>query len=381
MALQLRARPGTTPEGLAAFRPPPPPHWCAASDPRSTACQSCSRRCAPASRRATTAAAPKRCTATGCAGTCASTSLRHPAELGDEEINAFLTHLAVTEHVSASTQTQALSALLFLYRQVLGREVGELDLVRANKPRHLPVVLTREEVRRLLAGLEGDPRLVAALLYGSGLRLMEALRLRVCDLEPGRGELLVRSGKGGRDRVTMLPRSLQPALEAQLARGRALHERDLAAGWGRVELPGALARKYPKAPWEWRWQWVFPQQRRWRNRENGEEGRHHIHETIVQRAVTAAVRRAEIDKHATCHTLRHSFATHLLEGGYDIRTIQELLGHKDVRTTMIYAHVLNRGGQGVRSPIDDLVGERQSAFRRTLRLVIASYTERESLCR
>ncbi len=289
--------------------------------------------------------------------------LRHPAELGDEEINAFLTHLAVTEHVSASTQTQALSALLFLYRQVLGREVGELDLVRANKPRHLPVVLTREEVRRLLAGLEGDPRLVAALLYGSGLRLMEALRLRVCDLEPGRGELLVRSGKGGRDRVTMLPRSLQPALEAQLARGRALHERDLAAGWGRVELPGALARKYPKAPWEWRWQWVFPQQRRWRNRENGEEGRHHIHETIVQRAVTAAVRRAEIDKHATCHTLRHSFATHLLEDGYDIRTIQELLGHKDVRTTMIYAHVLNRGGQGVRSPIDDLVGERRSAFR------------------
>ena len=289
--------------------------------------------------------------------------LRHPADLGDEEINAFLTHLAVTEHVSASTQTQALSALLFLYRHVLGREVGELDLVRANKPRHLPVVLTREEVRRLLGGLEGDPRLVAALLYGSGLRLMEALRLRVCDLEPGRGELLVRSGKGGRDRVTMLPRSLQPALEAQLARGRALHERDLAAGWGRVELPGALARKYPKAPWEWRWQWVFPQQRRWRNRENGEEGRHHIHETIVQRAVTAAVRRAEIDKHATCHTLRHSFATHLLEGGYDIRTIQELLGHKDVRTTMIYAHVLNRGGHGVRSPIDDLVGERQSAFR------------------
>ena len=230
-------------------------------------------------------------------------------------------------------------------------------------PRHLPVVLTREEVRRLLAGLEGDPRLVAALLYGSGLRLMEALRLRVCDLEPGRGELLVRSGKGGSDRVTMLPRSLQPALEAQLARARALHERDLADGWGRVELPGALARKYPKAPWEWRWQWLFPQQRRWRNRENGEQGRHHLHETIVQRAMTAAVRRVEIEKQATCHTLRHSFATHLLEGGYDIRTIQELLGHKDVRTTMIYAHVLNRGGHGVRSPIDDLVGERQSAFR------------------
>ncbi len=288
--------------------------------------------------------------------------LRHPAELGDEEINAFLTHLAVDEHVSASTQTQALSALLFLYRQVLGLSVGELELVRANKPRRLPVVLTRAEVRRVLAGLEGEPGLVAALLYGSGLRLMEGLRLRVCDLDPGRGELLVRSGKGGRDRVTMLPRSLQPALEAQLARARVLHARDLAAGWGRVELPGALARKYPRAPWEWRWQWVFPQQRRWRNPETGDEGRHHLHETIVQRAVTAGVRRAGITKHATCHTLRHSFATHLLEDGYDIRTIQELLGHKDVRTTMIYVHVLNRGGHGVRSPIDDLVGERQSAY-------------------
>ena len=251
-------------------------------------------------------------------------ALRHPAEMGEGEINAFLTHLAVDEHVSASTQTQALSALLFLYRHVLGREVGELDLVRANRPRRLPVVLTREEVRRLLGGLEGEPRLVASLLYGSGLRLMECLRLRVCDLEPGRGELLVRSGKGDRDRVTMLPRSLQPALEAQLARARALHERDLADGWGRVELPDALARKYPRAAAEWRWQWVFPQQRRWRNRESGEEGRHHLHETIVQRAVTAAVRRAEIAKHATCHTLRHSFATHLLEDGYDIRTIQEL---------------------------------------------------------
>ena len=290
-------------------------------------------------------------------------ALRHPAEMGEGEINAFLTHLAVDEHVSASTQTQALGAPLFLCRHVLGREVGELDLVRANRPRRLPVVLTREAVRRQLGGLEGEPRLVAALLYGSGLRLMECLRLRVCDLEPGRGELLVRSGKGDRDRVTMLPRSLQPALEAQLARARALQERDLADGWGRVELPGALVRKYPRAAAEWRWQWVFPQQRRWRNRESGEQGRHHLHETIVQRAVTAGVRRAGIAKHATCHTLRHSFATHLLDDGYDIRTIQEVLGHKDVRTTMIYAHVLNRGGQDVRSPIDDLVGERQSTYR------------------
>ncbi|MCX6374326.1 MAG: integron integrase, partial [Actinobacteria bacterium] len=275
-------------------------------------------------------------------------ALRHPAEMGEGEINAFLTHLAVDEYVSASAQTQALSALLFLYRHVLVREVGGLDLVRANRPRRLPIVLTREEVRRLLGGLEGEPRLVASLLYGWGLRLMEGLRLRVCDLEPGRGELVVRSGKGGRDRVTMLPRSLQPALEAQLARARALHERDLADGWGIVELPGALAREYPRAAAEWHWQWVFPQQRRWRNRESGEQGRHHLQETIVQRAVTAGVRRAGIAKHATCHTLRHSFATHLLEDGYDIRTIQELLGHKDVRTTMIYAHVLNRGGQGVR---------------------------------
>ena len=203
--------------------------------------------------------------------------LRHPAELGDPEINAFLTHLAVDQRVSASTQTQALSALLFLYRHVLGREVGDLDLVRANVPRRLPVVLTREEVSRLLAGLEGDPQLVAALLYGSGLRLMETLRLRVCDLEPGRGELLVRNGKGGRDRVTMLPRSIAPALTRQLDRARALHEADLAAGWGRVELPGALARKYPRAPWEWRWQWLFPRQRRWRNRASGEEGHHHMH--------------------------------------------------------------------------------------------------------
>jgi integron integrase len=290
--------------------------------------------------------------------------LRHPAEMGDEEINAFLTHLAVTEHVSASTQTQALSALLFLYRHVLGRPVGDdLELVRSNRPRRLPVVLTREEVRRLLGVVEGEPRLVAALLYGSGLRLMECLRLRVCDLEPRRGELLVRSGKGDRDRVTMLPRSLESALARQLERGRALHERDLADGWGRVELPGSLDRKYPRAPWEWRWQWVFPQRRRWRNTQTGEEGRHHLHETVVQRAVTDAVRRAEIRKHATCHTLRHSFATHLLEDGYDIRTIQELLGHKDVRTTMIYAHVLNRGGHGVRSPIDGLGGERQPAYR------------------
>ncbi len=281
--------------------------------------------------------------------------LRHPADMAEPEINAFLTHLAVEEHVSAATQTQALSALLFLYRRVLGREVGELsDLIRANKPRRLPVVLTREEVKALLAGLAGDRWLMASLMYGSGLRLMECLRLRVLDLEPARAEILVRSGKGDKDRVTMLPNSLKPALKAQLTRARALHRRDLDEGWGHVPLPGALARKYPSAPADWRWQWVFPQQRRWRDPESGQEGRHHVHETVVQRAVKEAVAGAGIAKHASCHTLRHSFATHLLEAGYDIRTIQELLGHKDVRTTMIYTHVLNRGGQGVRSPMDGL---------------------------
>ena len=281
--------------------------------------------------------------------------LRHPAEMGEPEINAFLTHLAVEERVSAATQTQALSALLFLYRHVLGRKVGELgDLVRANKPRRLPVVLTRSEVRALLAGLDGDRWLMASLMYGSGLRLMECLRLRVLDLEPTRAEILVRDGKGGKDRVTMLPRSLQPTLKVQLTRARALHRRDLAEGWGRVPLPGALARKYPGAAADWRWQWVFPQQRRWRNPETGEEGRHHVHETIIQRAVREAVCSAGIAKHATCHTLRHSFATHLLETGHDIRTIQELLGHRDVGTTMIYTHVLGLGASGVRSPLDGL---------------------------
>jgi integron integrase len=279
--------------------------------------------------------------------------LRHPVDMAEPEINAFLTHLAVDEHVSASTQTQALSALLFLYRNVLHREVGELDdLVRARTPRRLPVVLTRDEARAVLARLEGDHWLIASLLYGSGLRLMECLRLRVLDLDLAHSQITVRDGKGGKDRVTMLPHAVAPALREQLHAARAIHQRDLADGWGRVELPGALARKYPNASGEWRWQWVFPQQRRWINRQTGEQGRHHVHETIVQRAVKDAVRQAGITKHATCHTLRHSFATHLLEGGYDIRTIQELLGHKDVRTTMIYTHVLNRGGQGVRSPMD-----------------------------
>ena len=279
--------------------------------------------------------------------------IRHPADMAQPEINAFVTHLAVDAHVSASTQTQALSALLFLYRHVIGREVGELtDLVRARKSRRLPVVLTRDKVKAVLSQLDGDTWLMVSLMYGSGLRLMECLRLRVLDVELTRSEIVVRDGKGGKDRVTMLPLSLKPALDSQLTTARATHQRDLAEGWGRVQLPGALGLKYPNAPADWRWQWVFPQQRRWRNPQTGEQGRHHVHETIIQRAMKEAVRRAGIDKHASCHTLRHSFATNLLEAGYDIRTIQELLGHKDVSTTMIYTHVLNRGGQGVRSPID-----------------------------
>jgi integron integrase len=281
--------------------------------------------------------------------------VRHPAEMGEPEINAFLTHLAVAGNVSASTQNQALAALLFLYRHVLGCEVGDLDgVIRARRSVNAPVVMTRGEVRDVLAQLAGDKWLIASLLYGCGLRLLECLRLRVKDMDFSRGEITVGDGKGGKDRVTMLPASLTAPLQEHLRSVKTTHEADLADGWGRVVLPAALDRKYPTAPADWRWQWVFPQANRWKNRRTGKEGRHHVHETLVQRAVKEAVGRAGVTKHVGCHTFRHSFATHLLEAGYDIRTIQELLGHKDVRTTMIYAHVLNRGGQGVRSPLDAL---------------------------
>lgn len=281
--------------------------------------------------------------------------VRHPAEMGEPEINAYLTHLAVEEKVAASTQTQALSALLFLYRHVLRRSVGDLGtLVRARKPQRLPVVLTRPEVRAVLAELTGEPLLMASLMYGTGMRLMELLRLRVQDVDFGAGEIVIRNGKGAKDRVTVLPDTLKPALQQQLLRARALHKGDLAEGWGRIVLPDALSRKFPTAAWEWNWQWVFPQENRWRNPRTGEQGRHHVHPTIVQRSVKEAIRRSGVTKRAGCHTLRHSFATHLLEAGYDIRTIQELLGHRSVSTTMIYTHVLNRGGQGVRSPLDGL---------------------------
>lgn len=282
-------------------------------------------------------------------------NIRHPEDMGEEEINAFLTHLAVDEKVSASTQNQALSALLFLYRHVLGRGVGDLgDVIRARKPERVPVVMARAEVRDVLAHMNGDCALMAALMYGTGLRLMECLRLRVQDIDFGRNEITVRNGKGAKDRVTMLPEALKERLDTQLGKAKRVHERDLADGFGRVLLPDALDRKYPNAAAQWRWQWVFPQERRWRNFKTGEQGRHHVHPTILQRAVKEAVLQSGVVKHVGCHTFRHSFATHLLETGYDIRTIQELLGHKSVNTTMIYTHVLNKGGCGVKSPFDGL---------------------------
>lgn len=280
----------------------------------------------------------------------------YPSELDEADVNAYLTYLAVEEKVSASTQTQALSAILFLYRHVLFQPLGALgDVVRAKQPKRLPVVLTRQEVRDVLAELDGDMWLMASLLYGTGLRLSELLHLRVLDLDFDRNEITVRSGKGGKDRVTMLPQSLRTPLQVHLRAVKEVHERDLADGWGRVMLPSALERKYPNAPAEWRWQWAFPQARRWRDRATGVQGRHHLHPTVLQRAVSEAARRAGVVKRVGCHTFRHSFATTLLDTGYDIRTIQELLGHKSVNTTMIYTHVLNKGGHGVKSPMDGLL--------------------------
>ena len=280
---------------------------------------------------------------------------RHPIGLGEPHIRDFLTALVVEGHVSASTQNQALSALLFLYRNVLDREIEWVgDAVRARRPKRLPVVLTREEVRTLLAGLSGPEWIMASLLYGSGLRLLECLRLRVKDLDFGRHEITVRQGKGDKDRRTMLPRSVEGPLKGHLLKTHALHEADLAAGFGRVFLPEALERKYLNANVEWAWQYVFPASRRSLDPRSETERRHHLDESVLQRALKQAVRATGITKPATCHTLRHSFATHLLESGYDIRTIQELLGHSDLRTTMIYTHVLNQGGQGVKSPADFL---------------------------
>jgi len=279
---------------------------------------------------------------------------RNPLEMGEPEISRFLTHLAVEEKVIASTQNQALSALLFLYRDVLRRSVEWIDgVVRANRPARIPVVLSRQEVRAVLGCLDGTEWLMASLLYGAGLRLLECCRLRVKDVDLVRNEITVRDGKGLKDRVTLLPATVLTPLTAHVERVRAQHGDDLRCGKGSIELPHALEQKYPRAAWEWGWQWLFPATRFYNDPLTGRWRRHHLHESVLQKAVHHAVRRAGIAKPATCHTSRHSFATHLLENGYDIRTIQELLGHSDVSTTMIYTHVLNRGGSGVRSPLDD----------------------------
>lgn len=276
--------------------------------------------------------------------------------MGADEVNAFLTHLAVQDRVSASTQAQALCALLFLYRHVLDDPLPWLDeIVRARRRRRPPEVLTRGEVRRVLGCMEGTPRLIAGLLYGGGLRLLEALRLRVKDVDFAANVVTVRQGKGGKDRRTILPASVKDALRVHVEQVRRVHRRDLGRGLGAVYLPEALQRKYPNAAREFGWQYLFPAARLWRDPVTGATGRHHIDESVMQKAMKAAVRAAEIDKPAGCHTLRHSFATHLLEDGYDIRTVQELLGHADVRTTMIYTHVLQQmGKRAMRSPLDAL---------------------------
>lgn len=296
---------------------------------------------------------------------------QHPRSLREPAVNTFLSDLVTRQNVSASTQNQALAALLFLYDRVFGEPLSDLNgLARARRPKRQPVVLSKEEVAAILERMDGAPQLVCLLLYGAGLRLGEALHLRVKDINVDRGELVVRSGKGDKDRMTMLPESLVPRLERQLRAVSTLHRRDRERGEGCVALPHALARKYPNAPRELAWQWVFPARTHHVDEETGERRRHHLHETVVQKAMRAAVIDAGIAKHATCHSLRHSFATHLLETGYDIRTIQELLGHTDVKTTQIYTHVLNRGGMGVVSPLDAAVGARPNpaaALRRVLK--------------
>lgn len=277
----------------------------------------------------------------------------HPRELGEEEVNRFVSDLAVSRNVAAATQNQALAAVLFLYEHVLEQPLERIEgIVRARRPKRLPVVLTRDEVASMLSSLDGTPRLVCMLQYGSGLRLLEALQLRVKDLDFARGEVVVRDGKGQKDRVTMLPRALNEPLTEHLRAVRAQHEADLRRGLGRAPLPGALLRKYPTADRDWPWQWVFPATSHYTDRHSGVQHRHHLHESVVQKAVRQAAVRSGIGKRVTTHSFRHSFATHLLEDGYDIRTVQELLGHRSVKTTMIYTHVLNRGGRGVFSPLD-----------------------------
>ena len=284
---------------------------------------------------------------------------RHPRQLGEEDVNAFLTDLAVRGKVAATTQSQALAAILFLYRYVLEQPLEWIDgIVRARRPKRLPVVLTREEVAAVLAEMRGVPRLVCMLQYGSGLRISEALGVRVKDLDFGRGELVVRGGKGDKDRMTVLPRALHGPLMEHLRGVRRQHRRDLELGLGRVPMPSALSRKYPNADREWPWQWVFPATRHYTDRQTGVRHRYHLHESAVAKELRRAALVSVPSKRVTTHAFRHSFGTHLLEDGYDIRTVQDLLGHSSVKTTMIYTHVLNRGGLGVRSPLDALDGSR-----------------------
>jgi integron integrase len=278
---------------------------------------------------------------------------RHPAEMAEPEIRSFIVHLTTKNSVSASTQTQALSALLFLYRDVLKKDLPFVDgIERAKKPQRLPVVFTKAEVKNLLSRLDGINYIIAGLLYGSGLRLMDALRLRVKDIDFQQNHIVVREGKGAKDRITMLPQSIREALQTHLVRVKQQHADDCRDGFGEVYLPYALERKYPNASKQWIWQYVFPAAKLSLDPRTGIRRRHHLSEDGIQRAVKLAIRQSKIPKNGSCHTFRHSFATHLLEDGYDIRTVQELLGHKDVSTTMIYTHVLNRGGRGVRSPLD-----------------------------
>lgn len=279
---------------------------------------------------------------------------RHPIEMGAEEINAFIRHLAVTRDVSSSTQNQALCAIVYLYKHILKKEIGQLELIWAQKPKKLPVVYTVQETERILSHLHGVHQMVAMLLYGAGLRLMECLRLRIKDIDFGFRQITIHDGKGFKDRVTLLPDKTAEPLKAHIKKVREIHLNDLKNGCGTVYIPYALERKYPNASKEFGWQYVFPAHHLSKDPKTGIRRRHHLHESVIQKALKQAMRKAGIVKRGGCHSLRHSFATHLLQKGYDIRTVQELLGHKDIKTTQIYTHVLNRGGLGVKSPVDEL---------------------------
>lgn len=311
-----------------------------------------------------------------------SHNVRHLADMADPEIKAFLTHLAVQEKVAASTQNQALSALLFLYRHVLGREIGDLgEVIRTRKPWPRPVLMTRNEVRAVLSNLTGSKRLMASQMYGAGLRPMECLRLRVQDIDFSRKKISIRDVKGAKHRITVLPEPLKAPPREHLKRVKTINERDLANGWGRVLLPGAPDRKCPNAPNEWRWQWVFPQEHRRRGPKTGEEGPHHGHKSIIHNAVNGSLRKARLAQRTTCNTFWHSSATQVLKSGYDIRAVRQLLGHNHVKTTMIYTHVLNRGGKDVRSPVADFRGGTKVSYIELIHLAAFIAEHRLSFCK